>query len=107
MKYRVLSAISLTSIVLAIAACSSGSSTTASTTSIGQVVDAPVVGLAYVCSTSSGLTVSAVPQDGIVTPQDMAVVLRASTDDLNALAIAQFLQSINSSATPGVITISS
>jgi len=37
----------------------------------------------------------------------MAVVLRASTDDLNALAIAQFLQSINSGATPGVITISS
>ena len=132
MKYRVLSAISLTSIVLAIAACSGGSSTTTSSTSTGTVVDAPVVGLSYVCGSSSGLTdatgsytytkgdsctfsignvtvgtVSAVPQDGIVTPQDMAAVLRASTDDLNALAIAQFLQSIDSKTTPGVITISS
>ncbi len=133
MKFRILSAMSLMSIVLAITACSGGSSsTTASTTSTGQVVDSPVVGLAYICGGSSGLTdatgsytytkgegctfsignvtvgtLSSVPQDGIVTPQDMAVVLRASTDDLNALAIAQFLQSINSGATPGVITISS
>ena len=133
MKFRILSAMSLMSIVLAITACSGGSSsTTASTTSTGQVVDSPVVGLAYICGGSSGLTdatgsytytkgegctfsignvtvgtLSSVPQDGIVTPQDMAVVLRASTDDLNALAIAQFLQSINSGTTPGVITISS
>ena len=133
MKYRILSAISLMSIVLAIAACSgSSSSTTASTTSTGQVVDSPVVGLAYKCGSSTGFTdatgsytytkgdscafsvgnvtvgtLSAVPQDGIITPQDMAVVLRASTSDLNVLAIAQFLQSIDSKTTSGVITISS
>jgi hypothetical protein len=132
MKYRILSALSLMSIVLAIAACSGSSSSTTSTTSTGQVVDSPVAGLKYVCGISSGLTdgtgnftytkgdsctfsvgnvtvgtLSSVPQDGIVTPQDLAVVLRSGTDDLNVLAIAQFLQSINSGATPGVITISS
>jgi hypothetical protein len=133
MKYRILSALSLATVVLAIAACSGGSgSSTTSTTSTGQVVDAPVVGLKYVCGASSGLTdtagnytytqgdsctfsignvtiatLSSVPQDGIVTPQDLAVVLRSDTADLNVLAIAQFLQSINSGDTPGVITISS
>jgi hypothetical protein len=59
MKFRILSAISLASVVLAIAACSGGGSsttTTASTTSTGQVVDAPVMGLKYVCGNSSGLT---------------------------------------------------
>jgi hypothetical protein len=120
------------SIVLAIAACSGSSSSTTSTTSTGQVVDSPVAGLKYVCGVSSGLTdgsgiftytkgdsctfsignitigtLASVPQDGIVTPQDLAVVLRSGTDDLNVLAIAQFLQSINSGTTPGVITISS
>jgi len=134
MKYRILSALPLIFIVLFMVACSGGggSSTTASTTSTGQVIDSPVVGLAYVCGGSSGVTdtiggyiytkgdsctfsignvtvgiLSAVPQDGIVTPQDIAVVLRSNTDDLNVLAVAQFLQSINSGATPGMITISS
>jgi len=135
MKFRILSAISLASVVLAIAACSGGGSsttTTASTTSTGQVVDAPVMGLKYVCGNSSGLTdgsgnyiytkgdsctfsvgnvtigtLASVPQDGIVTPQDLAVVLRSGTGDLNVLAIAQFLQSINSGTTSGLITISS
>jgi hypothetical protein len=136
MKYRILSAFSLASVVLAIAACSGGgnstTTTTASTTSTGQVVDAPIVGLKYVCGTSSGITdatgsytytkgdsctfsvgnvtignLSSVPQDGTVTPQDIAVVLRSNTADLNVLAVAQFLQSINSGTTPGVITISS
>jgi hypothetical protein len=135
MKYRILNALSLASAVLAIAACSGGGSSSTSTTaatSTGQVIDSPVSGLAYKCGSSSGYTdvtgsytytkgdsctfsvgnvtvgtLSAVPQDGIITPQDMAVVLRASTDDLNALAVAQFLQSINSGTVPGVITISS
>lgn len=133
MKYRILSALSLASVVLAIAACSgSSSSTTASTTSTGQVVDSPVAGLAYKCGSSAGFTdatgsytytkgdgctfsignvtvgtLSAVPQDGIITPQDMAVVLRSDTADLNVLAIAQFLQSIDSKVASGVITISS
>jgi hypothetical protein len=95
-------------------------------------VDAPVAGLTYVCGSSSGLTnatgsftytkgdsctfsvgnvtvgtISDVPQDSIVTPQDMAVVLRSDTADLNVLAIAQFLQSIDSKTASGVITISS
>ncbi len=135
MKYRILSAFSLAAIVLAIAACSGGgnsTTSTTSTTSTGQVVDSPVMGLKYVCGVSSGLTdgsgnysytkgdsctfsvgnvtvgtLASVPQDGIVTPQDLAVVLRSNTEDLNVLAIAQFLQSIDSGATPGVITISS
>jgi len=135
MKYRILSAFSLVTVVLTIAACSGGGSSTTSTTSTtstGQVVDAPVAGLAYVCGTSSGLTdgtgsytytkgdsctfsvgnvtigtLASVPQDGIVTPQDLAVIVRSNTSDPHALAIAQFLQSINSGATSGVITISS
>ena len=136
MKYRILSVFSLAAIVLAIAACSGGgsssTSTTTSTTSTGQVIDAPILGLKYVCGASSGLTdgsgnytytkgdsctfsvgnvtigtLASVPQDGIATPQDLAVVLRSNTADLNVLAVAQFLQSINSGTTPGVITISS
>lgn len=135
MIYKSLGISFLLSTLLVLLGCSGGESSTTSTasaTSTGQVIDAPVAGLSYVCGVSSGITdangsytftkgdnctfsvgnitvgtLSAVPQDGIVTPQDLAVVLRKNTDDVNALAIAQFLQSINSGTASGVITISS
>jgi len=127
----------LFSTVFILSACSGGgnsssSSSTTMTTSTAQVVDSPVAGLAYVCGRSSGLTdlagnfsyisgsgctfsvgnitvgsISTIPQDGLVTPQEFAGVSRSNTADLNALAVAQFLQSIDSGTTSGVITISS
>lgn len=48
-----------------------------------------------------------VPADGIVTPQDVAGVTRSATSAPSAVAIAQFLQSLNEGTTSGKILISS
>jgi hypothetical protein len=51
-------------------------------------------------------TLSEVPLDSKVTPQDIAGVSRSATAIPSALAIAQFLQSLNDGATDGKIVIS-
>jgi len=88
--------------------------------SIGYVIDSPVSGIAYTCGALTGLTgsdgsfqydkgtacaftigkvtigsVSAIPSDGIVTPHDLAGVSRSDALNVNAVAIAQFLQSLD------------
>ena len=50
-------------------------------------------------------TLSSVPTDNIVTPQDLAGVIRSATSSPAALAIAQFLQSLDDGSGSGVITI--
>ena len=110
-----------------------GGSGGGTSTSVGQFFDDPVVGLGYNCGKSTGLTnrsgqfnyiqgspctffvgnvvigsVSSVPADGIVTPYEIVGVDRLSTNKAsheNVAAIAQFLQSLDSEATSGVITI--
>jgi hypothetical protein len=102
----------------------------------GKFIDAPVSGLAYSCTGStstahSGLTDAngsfsyeagqncvfsvgnvtlgaslIVPNDGVVTPYDVAKVSRTATTDPGATAIAQFLQSLNSSGNAQSLTIS-
>lgn len=87
---------------------------------IGYVVDVPVSGMDYQCGLLTGTTgsdgsfhyasgtacsftvgnvmvgaVSAVPSDGIVTPYDLARVSRTDALHANAIAIAQFLQSLD------------
>lgn len=48
-----------------------------------------------------------VPTDGKVTPQDVAGVIRTATNAPSAVAIAQFLQSLNDGTAPGKIEIPS
>ena len=102
-----------------------------------QFVDDPVMGLAYACSSSTtqtsygytdsqGLfsylpgqtctfsigkvtlgTLKSIPSDGKVTPQDVAGVLRTATNVPSAVAIAQFLQTLNDGSTTGKIVIPS
>lgn len=48
----------------------------------------------------------AIPNDGIVTPQDVAGVTRSATNAPSALSIAQFLQSLNDGTSSGKIVIS-
>ena len=50
-------------------------------------------------------TLNSVPSDGKVTPQDVAGVSRSATASPSALAIAQFLQSLNDGTTSGKIAI--
>lgn len=100
----------------------------------GQFVDDPVSGLSYSCTngtqTNSGITndlgqfsyqpgqtctfkvgkvtlgtLSNIPSDGKVTPQDVAGVTRSATTAPSALAIAQFLQSLNDGSASGKIVI--
>ena len=99
--------------------------------SVAQFVDAPVAGLAYTCGSYSGTTnttgqfnyspgssctfkvgnvtvgsVASIPADGVVTPMDVAGVVRTATSDPNTQTIAQFLQSIGNTS-GGVTTIAS
>lgn len=112
-------------------ACGGSSGTTPQ---VGVFIDDPVGGLTYTCVGSSqtmeGLTtssgqfnylpgqtctfkvgnvtlgaVSGIPSDGKVTPQDVAGVARAATAAPSALAIAQFLQSLNDGSVAGKIVI--
>jgi Bacterial Ig-like domain (group 2)/FG-GAP-like repeat len=50
-------------------------------------------------------TLSNIPSDNIVTPQDLAGVIRSVTTSPAALAIAQFLQSLDDGSGSGTITI--
>jgi len=103
---------------LSLAGCGGGGGTTVP--SVGYVIDAPVGGMAYTCGLLTGTTgsdgsfhhdpgtacsfavgnvtvgaISAVPSDGIVTPHDLAGVSRSDALNANAVAIAQFLQSLD------------
>jgi len=116
-------------------ACGGGGSPTLTILS-GKFIDAPVSGLGYTCSGGNGPShtgftdvngifsyengqeckfsvgnislgsISKVPTDGIVTPYDVAGVSRSAAADPGVTAIAQFLQSINSSGNNQIITIS-
>ena len=101
---------------------------------VGQFIDDPVGGLSYSCVSASQTitgttddqghfnylpgqtcsfkvgnvtlgTLKDIPSDGKVTPQDVAGVARGATTAPSALAIAQFLQSLNDGSTPGRIVI--
>lgn len=50
-------------------------------------------------------SVSSIPADGKVTPQDVAGVSRGATDSPSALAVAQFLQSLHDGSASGKIVI--
>ena len=112
--------------------CGGGGGGSASSTapSIGYFVDAPVNGVTYNCGALSGTTgtngsfsydagtsctfslgnvtigsLSSVPSDGNVTPFDVAGVSRSNATAPGAIAVAQFLQSLDSGSNSGVITI--
>lgn len=97
----------------------------------GYLVDAPVQGASYSCGASTGTTgvdgsflhdptatctfkignvslgtVNTVPSDGLVTPYELAGVSRTDAVNANAIAIAQFLQSLDDGSKSGVISIS-
>lgn len=98
-----------------------------------RLVDAPVSGVDYVCENNvvgrtgafgqfsyirntrcsfkigniSLGTIATFPSDNIVTPYDLAGVSRVNTLDSNAIAIAQLLQSIDTSSNSDGISISS
>lgn len=50
-------------------------------------------------------TLASIPADGIATPQDIAGVSRTANQAPGAIAIAQFLQSLNDGSVGGAITI--
>jgi archaellum biogenesis ATPase FlaH len=50
-------------------------------------------------------TLKNIPSDGKVTPQDVAGVVRTATGVPTAVAIAQFLQTLNDGSTAGKIVI--
>lgn len=105
---------------------------------VGQFIDDPVSGLAFVCTGAPGtpsttgitnaqgqfnflqgqscvfkvgnVTLGAaitIPSDGKVTPQDVAGVTRSATTAPSAVAIAQFLQSLDEKTESEKIVISS
>ena len=115
---------------LLITACGGGTSSPATVPSVGYVVDSPVGGLSFVCGALTGTTgtdgsfhydsgtacsftlgkvtigsVGAVPSDGIVTPYDLAGVSRSDALNANAVAIAQFLQSVDDRSASTYINI--
>ncbi len=116
-----------------LAACGGGSGS-GSSVQVGQFIDDPVAGLTYNCvngtQTNTGTTndsgqfnyqpgqtctfkvgnvtlgtMASIPSDGKVTPQDVAGVSRTATSAPSALAVAQFLQSLNDGSTSGKIVI--
>lgn len=105
---------------LALGACGHGGGDGGNGPSIGYLIDAPVGGVTYACGVLTGTTgsngsfhfdpgtacaftigkvtvgsVGAMPSDGIVTPHDLAGVSRSDALNTNAVAIAQFLQSLD------------
>jgi len=117
---------------LLITACMGDSSSPATVPSVGYVVDSPVGGLTFTCGALTGTTgtdgsfhydpgtacsftlgkitigsVGAVPSDGIVTPYDLAGVPRSDALNANAVAIAQFLQSVDDRSASAYINIPS
>lgn len=127
-KFKFL-AIFLTALVASCGGGGGGGGST-STPLIGYVIDAPVEGLSYSCGGLSGTTGSdgsflhdsgsactfkignvtignfnAAPSDGIVTPHDLAGVSRSDPLNSSAVAIAQFLQSLDDGSGSGKIKI--
>ena len=132
MLKKLLLPISLISYLI-IAGCGGGGGSSAPT--VGQFIDDPVGGLGYSCTgagaaTNSGTTnpqgqfnyspgqsctftvgnvtlgaPTSISTDGKVTPQDVAGVTRSATTAPSALAIAQFLQSLNDGSASGQIII--
>ena len=115
--------ISILCVASVLLACSGGAGSSATAPSVGYVVDAPVQGLAYQCGALSGVTgsdgsflydantactfkignvtlgaLNSAPSDGIVTPFDLAGVSRSDNSNPNAVAIAQFIQTIGTSS---------
>lgn len=113
-----------------LSSCGGGGGGSATVPVIGYVVDAPVEGLSYTCGGLSGTTGSdgsfshdagsactfkignvtignfnAAPVDGIVTPHDLAGVSRNDPLNSSAVAIAQFLQSLDDGTGSGKIKI--
>ncbi len=107
-----------------------GGGSSAKPTSVSYVVDAPVEGLSYSCGALTGITGSdgsflhdvgaactfkigniivgefnSAPTDGVVTPHDLASVSRADSLNSSAVAIAQFLQSLDDGTGTGGIKI--
>lgn len=106
---------------LPLSGCSGGNSTSGSTTQTGYFVDVPVQGLAYSSKSCSGMTgpsgsfnyvpgeqisfnvgnvivgsISNVPNDRLITVNDLAGLPRDSWWDIQSIVIAQFLQSLHS-----------
>lgn len=98
----------------------------------GYVVDSPVEGLSYTCGALTGTTGSdgsflydsgaactfkignvtigafnSAPTDGVITPHDLAGVSRGDSLNTSAVAIAQFLQSLDDGSGSGKIKIPS
>jgi hypothetical protein len=108
----------------------SGGVSVTTTPVVGYVVDAPVQGLTYSCGALTGTTGSdgsflhdsgaactfkignvtvgafnSAPTDGVVTPHDLAGVSRGDSLNPSAVAIAQFLQSLDDGTGSGRIKI--
>ena len=118
-------------LVAILASCGGGGgSSNVTVPLIGHVVDSPVEGLSYTCGGLSGATGSdgsfsydagsactfkignvtigafnSAPTDGIVTPHDLAGVSRSEIMNGGAVAIAQFLQSLDDGTSSGKIKI--
>jgi hypothetical protein len=112
-----------------------GGSAPAPNPQTGQFIDSPVGGLTYSCTSGSSTantgttnaqgqftftagqtctfkignvtigSMSNIPTDGVVTPQDVAGVSRSATSDPTAVAIAQFLQTLDDGTGNGNIVI--
>jgi hypothetical protein len=110
----------------------SGSGVSAVPPVTGYVIDSPVEGLSYTCGALTGTTGSdgsflhdsgaactfkignvtvgtfnSAPTDGVVTPHDLAGVSRGDSLNTSAVAIAQFLQSLDDGSGSGKIKIPS
>lgn len=119
-------------IVLFLASCGGGGGGSAVPPVVGYVVDSPVEGLSYTCGALTGTTGSdgsflhdagaactfkignvtigafnSAPTDGVITPHDLAGVSRGDSLNTSAVAIAQFLQSLDDGSGSGKIKIPS
>ncbi len=117
--------------IILLSSCGGGGGVSVTTTPVvGYVVDAPVQGLTYSCGALTGTTGSdgsflhdsgaactfkignvtvgafnSAPTDGVVTPHDLAGVSRGDSLNPSAVAIAQFLQSLDDGTGSGRIKI--
>ena len=123
-----LSALSLSVLI----SCGGGGGGSAVPPVTGYVVDSPVEGLSYTCGALTGTTGSdgsflhdtgaactfkignvtigafnSAPTDGVITPHDLAGVSRGDSLNASAVAIAQFLQSLDDGTGSGKIKIPS
>jgi hypothetical protein len=91
--------------------CAAPNTTTASTTNVTNALGQFNYQDGQVCTFRVGNVVLglplAVPSDGLVTPQDVAGVVRTATSAPSASTIAQFLQSLSEPGVSGKLKISS